>query len=110
MTIREYCANRARSVRKLAIVLGVLFLLSCSFYVTIAKVQINSWYIAGAATVLIATIMSIGMRRIRCPRCDTNLQRVAYNELAPRLALTTCPQCNVSLDEPMNLPENPTMG
>jgi hypothetical protein len=103
VTIREYCANRARSVRKVTIILGVIFLVSCSFYTTFAKLQNNSWYIAGAAGLFIFVIMNVGTNRIGCPRCDSSLRRAAFNELTPVLPLiTACPHCGVSLDEPMN--------
>lgn len=103
MTIREYCADRARSVRKVTIILGVIFLVSCSFYTTFAKLQINSWYIAGAALLFIFIVMNVGMTRIKCPRCGTSLRRIAFNELTPVLPqITACPHCRVSLDEPMS--------
>jgi hypothetical protein len=104
VTIREYCADRARSVRKVTIILGVLFLLACSAYESIAKLQINSWYIAGAAGLFIFIVMNVGMTRIRCPRCGTSLRRIAYNELSPlRPPAATCPGCGVSLDERVEL-------
>jgi len=105
MTIREYCAARARSVRKVTIILGVIFLVSCSVYTTFAKLQINSWYIAGAAGLFIFIVMNAGMTRIRCPRCSTSLRRIAFNELSPLLPpATTCPGCGVNLDEQVELP------
>jgi hypothetical protein len=105
MTIREYCAKRARSVRKVTIVLGVLFLLACSVYETSAKLQANSWYIAGAALLFIFIVMNVGMTRIRCPRCGNSLRRIVYSELSPMLPpIATCPHCNARLDETMEIP------
>lgn len=104
MTIREYCAARARSLRKVTIILGVLFLLACAVYTTFAKLKINSWYIAGAALLFIYIVMNVGMTRIRCPRCDTSLRQIAFNELSPLLPpAAACPGCGVSLDAPMDL-------
>jgi hypothetical protein len=101
MTIREYCANRARSVRKVAIIIGVLVLLACSAYSTIARLQLNSWYIAGVTGLFIFIVMHIGMNRIKCPRCGASLRHTAYRELSPTAPpLAVCPGCRVSLDEP----------
>jgi hypothetical protein len=55
MTISEYCANRARSVTRVTIILGVLLMLGCSAYGVIAKAHINSWYVAGTADLVIFT-------------------------------------------------------
>lgn len=108
MTIREYCAGRARKVSNLTIILGVIFLLCWNTYETIAKLQINSWYFAGAATLLIFIVMNVGMSRITCPRCGGSLRRAAYNELTPVLPqITACPHCGVSLDAPMSSTEGP---
>jgi hypothetical protein len=110
VTIREYCANRARSVRRVTIILGVIFLVSCSFYATFAKLQINSWYIAGVAGLFIFILMNVGMNRIRCPRCGESLRRAAFNELTPVLPqITACPHCRVGLDEPMSSTAGPKM-
>jgi hypothetical protein len=48
MTIREYCAARMRLARKIAVPLGVVFIVLCSAYQVTAKVAINLWYIAAA--------------------------------------------------------------
>jgi hypothetical protein len=57
----------------MTIILGVLFLLTCSAYGNIAKLQINGWYVTGAAIVLIFIVMNVGMTRIRCPGCGVSL-------------------------------------
>lgn len=82
--------------------MAVLFMVCCSAYTAIAKVHIDSWYIAGATGLLMVALMHIGMRRIKCPRCASSLSHAAYTELSSvRPPVAACPNCNVSLDEPM---------
>jgi hypothetical protein len=102
MTIREYCAQRARLARKIAVSLGVAFMVSCVVYDVFAKAKLNSWYVAGGAALLVIGVLSVGLRGIRCPRCGFSLRKVAANEMTPTLPkLNDCPRCGVSLDEPM---------
>jgi hypothetical protein len=105
MTIREYCAHRACFARRVAIALGVAFMVICSAYDVIARVNINTWYVAGAAALLVLAALSAGLRSIKCPRCGMSLRKVAANEMTPTLPkLDAFPRCRVSLDEPMAMP------
>jgi hypothetical protein len=57
MTIWEYYARRMRLARRIAIPLGVIFLVGSAVFQVLAKVRINSWYLAGAAGLIIVWVM-----------------------------------------------------
>jgi hypothetical protein len=91
-----------RLARRIAIPLGVLFLVGSSAYQVLAKVRINSWYLAGGAGVIIVCVMLPIFRRTRCPRCGLSLSKVVASVGNGRLPrLDACPHCGVSLDEQM---------
>jgi hypothetical protein len=102
MTIREYCALRMRLARRIAIPLGVIFLLGSAAFQVLAKVRINSWYLAGVAGLIIACVMLPIFRWTRCPCCGQSLSKVVASSGNGRLPqLDACPHCGVSLDQPM---------
>jgi hypothetical protein len=105
MTIREYCAHRSRLARKIAILVGVSWMLGWSAFQVLAKMTINSWYVAGTAALLIACVMNVVLQRTKCPRCGFSLRKVvaqAASSTLPRV--DACPHCGVSLDEPTEHP------
>jgi hypothetical protein len=102
MTIWEYYARRMRLARRIAIPLGVIFLVGSAVFQVLAKVRINSWYLAGAAGLIIVWVMLPILRSTRCPRCGQSLSKVVASAGNGRLPqLDACSHCGVSLDEQM---------
>jgi hypothetical protein len=97
--------------RRIAIPLGVAFLILCSGYQVAAKVTITDWYVVGVAVLLVAGAMITVFARTKCPRCRLSLRKVVAQEGSPTLRkLDACPHCGVSLDEAMESPIGRSVG
>jgi hypothetical protein len=101
MTIRDRLRQR---LTRLSLIVG-----ACLLGITVGLVHWPPvvWLFALFIFPVIAwTIIVSGMRFARCPRCEDRMGVTARAAARERPTADNCPHCGVSLDEPMESPNN----
>jgi predicted RNA-binding Zn-ribbon protein involved in translation (DUF1610 family) len=106
MTIREYIQGRARLLRVLTFGWFVLPVALIFMFPHRAKTSAILWLAVGYVA-MVAIRYAIAWQT-RCPRCGKSLWSVTTRATPPfsKIITYSCPKCGVSLDEPMQSPDN----
>ena len=101
MTIREQIQRKARPLR-----LGFFAAWALMAIPMLFKLEPPYSYAIGVGVALVALVLLVAYRSIRCPRCGASLWLAGMGFLAPNATSGpghNCPKCGVGFGEPAGL-------
>lgn len=108
MTIGEYIVRRGRLVQGLSLFCAIALLAASLLFNAFSKKTAGkAWILIWVA--LVFSITGVIGFLTKCPRCKRSLGSLVSQVSTGRgiKTLSVCPQCRVSLEEPMQPPANP---